>query len=437
MTERHLVHLGLGNFHRAHQCWWTGAVADPGDSQRWSVTAFTGRRPDAADVLRAQGFRYTLVERDRDGDRYTLVTAMAAAHDGADLAAFRAAMADPATGVVTLTVTEAGHHLRADGTLDLDSPAVAADRAALAGPDGTARPATAPGRLLLGLRARRRADAGPLAVVPCDNLAGNGQALRGALLALAGSLPGQDGIRLAEWIDASVSFVDTCVDRITPRTTAADLAAVRAATGFADRAPVVTEPFHDWVLAGAFPAGRPAWEREGARFVAAVAPWERRKLWLLNGAHSLLAYTGIAAGHTTVAQAVADPDLAELTRRWWDEVEPLLGGAAGDVTGYRRDLLARFANPAIEHRLAQIAEDGLHKLRLRVVEPALLRRRAGLAADAAARIVAAWIDVTSSGPAAHAAPRAARDTAGHVAALAPALADDRDFVAAVRHHRHR
>ncbi|MCI4066246.1 mannitol dehydrogenase family protein [Micromonospora sp. R77] len=437
MTARRVVHLGLGNFHRAHQCWWTGAVAGREDAEQWSVTAFTGRRPDAAELLRAQDCRYTLVERSDRGDHYTLVTAMTGAYDGADLDALRSAMSDPHTGIVTLTVTEAGYHLGAGGVLDLDRPAVAADRAALTAPDGGCGPATAPGRLLLGLRERLHADAGPLAVVPCDNVTGNGQVLRRALLTLSASLPGTEYARLTEWIESSVTFVDTSVDRITPRTTEADRAAVRDATGFADRAPVVTEPFRDWVLAGDFPAGRPAWERAGARFVTTLAPWERRKLWLLNGAHSLLAYTGIAAGHRTVAQAIADPRLAELTRCWWDEVEPLLDGAAGDVAGYRRDLMSRFGNTAIAHQLTQIAEDGLHKLRLRVAEPALLRRRAGLSAEVAARIVAAWIDFTRT-PGARlgaAPPGTGRDTAAQVAVLSPALADDRAFVDAVRHHR--
>ncbi|MFC4150070.1 mannitol dehydrogenase family protein [Micromonospora mangrovi] len=433
------MHLGLGNFHRAHQCWWTGAAAGPDDAEDWSVTAFTGRRPDAAHALRAQGCRYTLVERSERGDRYTLVTAMAGAYDGADLDVFRSAMADPRTGVVTLTVTEAGYQLGAGGELDLDRPAVAADRAALAAPDGGPGPATTPGRLLLGLRERLRADAGPLAIVPCDNVTANGRALRRSLLTLSASLPGTRHARLTEWIESSVTFVDTSVDRITPRTTEADRVAVRAATGFADRSPVVTEPFRDWVLAGDFPAGRPAWERAGARFVTTLEPWERRKLWLLNGAHSLLAYTGMAAGHRTVAQAIADPRLAELTRCWWDEVEPLLDGAAGDATAYRQDLMVRFGNTAIAHQLSQIAEDGLHKLRLRVAEPALLRRRAGLPAETAAHIVAAWIDFTrtpeGARPGTAPSPGAGRDTAAHVAALSPALADDRTFVDAVRHHR--
>lgn len=442
-VARRIVHLGLGNFHRAHQCWWTGAAAGPDDAEAWTISAFTGRRPDAARLLSAQGCRYTLIERGPDGDRFTLVTALAEALDGADLGTFTRRVADRATGAITLTVTEAGYHRGPDGRLDHASDGVTHDRTELVRalratgsthpPD--ARLVTAPARLLIGLAARQRADAGPLAIVPCDNLATNGQALRGVLLELAA---GTDPV-LAEWIEENVAFVDTSVDRITPRSTEADRAAAAAATGFADRAPVVTEPFRYWVLSGEFPAGRPAWDRPGARLVPDIRPWERRKLWLLNGAHSLLAYAGLLAGYRTVAAAMADGRIAALVDHWWDEVGALLAPDGLDLTGYRRQLRDRFTNPAIAHRLDQIAEDGVHKLRIRVAEPALLLRAAGHPADAAAAILAAWIDHLQTGagrgPGRWPAPAAGSATGRHVAALSEPLADDAGFVAAVDAHR--
>lgn len=397
-----IVHIGLGNFHRAHQAWWTWAVATPDDP--WVITAYTGRHPAAAELLAAQGCRYTLIEAGPEGASYQVVTAITEAVDGADTDHLAGRLADPDTRAVTLTVTEAGYHLRPDGRIDLDSPIIQADRLAVAA-GGPVR--TPPGRLLLGLAARWRAGATPIAVVPCDNLPGNGRTLRGALLDLAG-----DGA-FADWIGAQVSFVDTCVDRITSRAADHHRAAAAAATGFVDRVPVVTEPFRDWVLRGSFPAGRPAWERAGARFVTDIEPWERRKLYLLNGAHSLLAYTGQLRGHATVAEAIADPYCAAAVRRWWDEVAPLL--SVEDVPAYRESLLVRFANPAIEHRLSQIAEDGAHKLRIRVCEPAHRLAERGADRGAAAHIIAAWQRVTG----------------GSLADLDPRLAADPTFVASV------
>ena len=400
---RRIVHIGLGNFHRAHQVWWTGAVAGTGEA--WEICSYTGRRPDLATTLPAQGGRYTLICRGPDGDAYELITALTEAVDGRDVEHFARRLADPATAIVTLTVTEPGYHLRPGGTLDLDSTPIRADREAVAS-GGTA--VTPPGRLLLGLMARQRADAGPLAVVPCDNLPANGAWLRAALLDLAGGGP------LADWIADNVSFVDTSVDRITPRATADDIAAVAVATGFADQAPVVAEPYRDWVLAGEFPGGRPAWERAGARFVTDIGPWATRKLYLLNGAHSLLAYEGQLRGHTTIAEAFGDPDCAAQVERWWAEVTPLVGLPGLDA--YHAELRRRFANPAIAHRLTQVAQDAVAKLQVRVAEPALRMPARG----GAARILAAWLKQSGR-----------HSVQAGLAELDPALAEDRDFIAHV------
>ncbi|MDQ1723426.1 MAG: fructuronate reductase, partial [Frankiaceae bacterium] len=163
---------------------------------------------------------------------------------------------------------------------------------------------------------------------------------------------------------------------------------VRAATGFADAMPVVTEPFTEWVLAGTFPSGRPDWELGGARFVDDVSAYENRKLWLLNGAHSLLAYAGSARGHRTVAEAIADDELLGRVEQWWDEAAPHVGL---ETDAYREALLARWRNPRIEHRLAQIAGDGSQKLPVRVLPVARAELAAGREPLAAAGILAAWI----------------------------------------------
>ncbi|MGN6445822.1 mannitol dehydrogenase family protein [Amnibacterium sp.] len=422
-----IVHLGLGAFHRAHQAWYT---AHAGDAAAWGIAAFTGRRPDVAAVLAEQDGLYTLIERGPLGDRDEVVGSVAAAIDGADTRRFVELLGRPTTAVVTLTVTEAGYRLDPAGIPDPDDAELAGDLAALrravrtaAALDGLA-PATVIGRLLVGLEARRRAGAGPLAVVPCDNLPGNGAVVRRGVLRAAEEV----GAELAASVAASVSFVSTSVDRITPRTTEADVAALSARARWVDRSPVVTEPFSDWVLSGEFPAGRPAWEDAGARFVDDIEPWERRKLWLLNGAHTLLALAGPPAGHSTVAAAIGDPVLRSAVERFWDEAGRHLPESS-DPAAYRAALLQRFANARIEHGLAQIAEDSRRKVRLRIVPVAEAERTAARSAAGCAFVLAALLDAES------------RDLApvptSQLAELSPRLAADRPFVDLVASLRRR
>ncbi|NEE02347.1 mannitol dehydrogenase family protein [Phytoactinopolyspora halotolerans] len=370
-----LAHLGLGAFFRAHQAWYT---AHAPDAEAWGIAAFTGRRPDLAVALNAQDCRYTLIERHADGDRAEIVSSIAAAYAGTDLEAWRTTIASPEVGAITLTVTEAAY------------PAVPErDDALLADvrrwPEGA--PSTVTGRILAGLHARRAADAGPLALVSCDNLPDNGAVLRHAVRWAAGEVDSG----LAGWIERHVSFVSTVVDRITPASTDEDRAAAKELTCWADASPVVTEPFSEWILSGDFPAGRPGWDGAGARFVDDVEPFVRRKLWLLNGAHSLLAYAAATRGHETVADAVHDEVCVGWMGEWWDAAQRHLGLDAADVLEYRNALRYRFANPRIRHRLAQIGMDGSQKLPVRVLPVLRADLAAGHSPVGAARPIAAWI----------------------------------------------
>jgi fructuronate reductase len=387
-----IVHIGLGVFHRAHQAWYTDRAHD---RAQWGIAAFTGRDPQAALLLSAQEGLYTLIERGADRDSATVIASIVEARDGADLERFLALLASPSTALVTTTVTEAGYRLDPDGQPNAADPVLAADlraisaalgRAELLAPDGGV-PQSALGRLLLGFEARRRAGGGPIALVPCDNVPSNGTFVARGLHAMAA----RTNDELAAWIDRSVSFVSTSVDRITPKSTPADLATATELTGWRDRATVVTEPFRDWVLSGEFPAGRPAWESAGARFVADIEPFERRKLWLLNGAHSLLAYVGLHRGHDTVAQAMADRRCLEWVNEYWDEAARHLPLAELDIDAYRGALVERFENPRIEYQLRQIATDGVAKLRVRVAPVVIAERAAGADAQASIRAIATWV----------------------------------------------
>ena len=246
---------------------------------------------------------------------------------------------------------------------------------------------TLPGRLVAGLAARRAAGAGPITVLSCDNLPENGEVAASVVTQLAQSVDPA----LAEWIGEHVDFASSMVDRITPTTTDADRALVAAELGYVDASPVATEPFHEWVMSGRFPAGRPRWEDAGARVVDDVTPFEQRKLWLLNGSHSLLAYAGSIRGHASIDEAIADPACRRWVEALWDEAAPHLPLPADDVAAYRAALLDRYANPRIRHRLAQIVADGSTKIIVRTVPVIRAERAAGRVPLGCATVVAAWI----------------------------------------------
>ena len=379
-----IVHLGLGNFFRAHEAWYTDQAPD---SASWGIAAFTGRSVDLAETLTRQDGLYTLVTRGPGGDSCSVIASVSRAHAGTDHAAWLDYLTRPEVVIVTITVTEAGYRRGADGGLDTDQPQVTEDVAALRH-DLACPVVTTPGRLVGGFAARRAAGAGPITVISCDNLPDNG----GVVARVVGDLARLLDADLAAWIEQNVSYVTTMVDRITPASLPEDSASVAEQTGRADSAPVVTEPYTEWVLSGDFPSGRPGWDAGGARFVDDIAPFEQRKLWLLNGGHSLLAYAGSARGHETIAQAVNDPLCRGWLEQWWAEASRHLTLPAGDVAAYRDALLDRFANSRIRHLLAQIAADGSQKLPVRILPTIQAERARGRLPTGALRVLAAWIN---------------------------------------------
>ena len=377
-----IAHLGPGNFFRAHQAWYTEHAPDAAE---WGIAAFAGRRGAVARELAAQDGLYTLLVRAADGDRPEVVSAVAAV--SADLDDWRRCFARPQLALVTMTVTEAGYRRSADGGLDRDDPEVLSDLAALREHGAGADVDTAPAKLVLGLAVRRTHALPGVAVVPCDNVPDNG-----AMVArVVGELATAVDPDLAAWIDAHVTFVTTMVDRITPHTTDDDRTAVRQSAGVDDPVPVVTEPYVEWVLSGDFPQGRPRWEDVGARFVDDIVPWEHRKLWLLNGSHSLMAYAGTLRGHETVEQAISDPVVRDWVEQWWDDAARHLPLPPEESAAYRAALLLRYANPRIRHLLRQIAADGSQKVPIRILPAVRAQLAEGRVPTGAARVLAAWI----------------------------------------------
>lgn len=378
-----MVHLGIGNFHRAHQAWYTAHAADAAE---WGYAGFTGASPRISDALAPQDGLYTLVTQGTDGDHPEVIGVIAEVHPASDHAALLARFADPQVAVVTITVTEQGYARDADGRLDTTREAIVDDIAA-AGADPRAVVGSAPARIAMGLAARRAAGAGPITVLSCDNLPANGEAARQVVTDFAEAVDPE----LGAWIAANVDFATSMVDRITPATTPALKARVEELCGWVDESPVPTEPFKEWVVAGRFPAGRPRWETAGATMVDDVEPYEQRKLWLLNGSHSLLAYAGSIRGHETVEQAIKDPVCRDWVELFWQEASRHLVLPEEENAAYRQALVERFENPNIRHSLAQIAHDGSTKLVVRTLPALKLERAAGNLPRGCATTLAAWV----------------------------------------------
>jgi len=406
VTETGIVHLGLGNFHRAHQAVYTAAALGHTDGP-WGILGVAGRSTDVADAMRAQDLRYSVVEIAPDHTRVTVPavhTAVLVADR--DPGAVPAAIAAPGTAIVTLTVTEHGYTYspRTHG-LDLDAPAVRADLR------GDEPPRTTIGRIVRGLQLRLRTHAAPVTVLSCDNLAANGEHTGRLVREFVAALPAAERDELQPWIDAAVTFPNGMVDRIVPATTDAYRAAASAQLGVIDTIPVPAEPFSMWVLQDRFAAGRPAWEHGGAIFTDDVEPYELLKLRLLNGTHSLIAYLGALDGRGTIPAAAAQPFVADAARRvLHDDYLPSVTVPADvDLDAYVAQLFERWSNTALGHRTQQVGSDGSAKLGQRVPEPALLQLRAGRMPHHLALTVAAYLCCL--------APHADVDPGPHAAAM--------------------
>ena len=350
-----VVHIGVGGFHRAHQAVYFDDLARAGDTG-WGIVGVSLRRPDIRDCLAPQDCLFTVVERDarRESARIigSIVRCLCAPEDPE---AVLAALADPRTRLVTLTVTADGYGVtRGTSRFEAHAPAVREELA------HASRPVTAYGYLVEALARRRAAGRGGLTVLSCDNLPDNGATARAAVLGFAHL---RDPA-LAAWIEEHVAFPSSMVDRITPSTTDEDRRAVADRFGVRDRAPVVAEPFSQWIVEDDFAGARPPLEDVGVQFVDDVAPYKLTKAMMLNGSHTALAHLGTLASHRTTDQALADPVFADyLDQLMQREVGPLLGtDHLVDLDDYRATLMRRFANPAMGDRLARLAERGSTKL---------------------------------------------------------------------------
>ena len=375
-----IIHFGPGAFHRAHQASYVDSLLD--SDPRWGIAAVSLRSAGIADTLAVQDGLYSLTTLDRVTRIRVIAAHSAFVRPGED-AQVRRLLFDPKVRLLTSTVTEKGYCLAPDGTLDLSHPDIVHDL------EDPAAPVSLVGWIVAGLAARRAAGTSPFAVLCCDNMNSNGDTLAAA----AARFARQFDQGLADWITGEVAFPNTMVDSITPATDPAHLARVRGLLGLEDAAAVQREGFTQWVVEHFNLADGPDLASAGVQMTGDVAAYEKAKLRILNGAHSSIAYIGLALGHASVADAMGDPRFAAFIERLvHDDIIPSLAPAAGlDLSFYADTVLDRFRNPALRHLLGQIAWDGSQKLRYRLLGTTLDAKASGRPVTRLAVPVAAWM----------------------------------------------
>ena len=348
-----IVHIGLGNFHRAHQAWYLHRLMDKGLAHDWAIIGAGVRPADAAqrDRLLEQDCLTTLIELDPAGRSAEICGAMIGfVSVEPENGSLIAQMADPRIRIVSLTVTEGGYFIDpATGGFDAGHPDIMHDAA------HPMAPRTAFGAMIAALRQRRDAGTGPFTCLSCDNLQGNGAVLRQTLVGLA-ELSDPE---LAQWIAEACSFPNSMVDCIVPATGPDELALARG-FGIEDASPVSHENFRQWVIEDDFCAGRPPWEAAGATISDDVHAYEKMKIRILNGGHQVIAGPGEVLGHVTIAETMADPLISGLlTKVITEEVAPHVAPVPGFTpASYLELITARFSNPEIKDTTRRVAFDG-------------------------------------------------------------------------------
>lgn len=412
-----IVHLGVGAFHRAHQAVYTDRAMSGGDRD-WSICGISLRSQAVCDQLMPQDGLYTVTERSGDGQKTSLIGAinrLLVSRDHTSAAAEALAMAS--VRIVTLTVTEKGYYGAVGGGLDVNASDIVHDLT-----DGMQK-RTIYGLLAAAFALRRAAGLPGLTLLSCDNLADNGKILSANLSQF---LERADPA-LADWFRSECATPASMVDRIVPATTDDKIADLENQIGFRDEAAVFTEPFSQWVIEDRFAGARPRWELGGAQFVDDVKPFETAKLRMLNGAHSALAYLGLNRGFAFVHEAIADPQIrATINKLMLDEAAPTLPPTKGlNPQSYADQLIERFSNAALAHRLDQIAMDGSQKIPQRWLHTLRFHQQKGQQCPAILEAFGAWLTYLCPGANAVADPLADRLTAlwaqGGQAQIAAAL----------------
>ncbi|KFE34916.1 mannitol dehydrogenase family protein [Thioclava atlantica] len=363
-----IVHIGCGNFHRAHQAVYLDDLFNLGEGHDWAILGAGVREGDAKmrAALLAQDGLSSVIELDPGAKSARVIGAMTGFVEVAGgNAPLIAAMADPGVRIVSLTVTEGGYYIDPKtGTFSPSHPDIQADAAHPETPD------TAFGAIIAALKTRRTAGIAPFAVMCCDNVPHNGHVTRDAVCGLAALSDPE----LSAWIRDNVAFPNSMVDRITPATGPRERALTES-FGIEDAAPVTCEPFRQWVMEDDFPAGRPALEKVGVTFTDAVDRFETMKIRILNGGHAIIAYAAGLRDIEYVHEAMADSRIrAFLDKIETDEILPILPPVPDtDLTAYKAKILERFSNPEVADTIRRLCFDGSNR-QPKFILPSILDR---------------------------------------------------------------
>lgn len=351
-----IVHIGVGNFHRAHQAVYLDDLFNAGRDHDWAIVGAGVREADGVmrEKLAEQDWLTTVVEQEAETTRAQVTGAMIDFVKPGDAAALLDRLAEPRIRIVSLTVTEGGYYISpATQHFDASHPDIVADARAFEAPK------TAFGLIAAGLKRRRAAGVAPFTVMSCDNIPGNGHVCENAVAGLAELADPE----LGRWIRASVAFPNSMVDRITPATSDRERAFLHDRYGVDDNWPVFCEQFRQWVLEDKFPSGRPALETAGVTFASDVARYELMKMRILNGGHAAIAYPAGLLDIHFVHDAMADKQIgAFLDKLTRSEIQPVV--PPPPMTGlddYRTLIARRFANPKIGDTIPRLCFDGSNR----------------------------------------------------------------------------
>jgi mannitol 2-dehydrogenase len=383
-----IVHIGVGNFHRAHMAVYLHRLFDKGLDHDWAIIGGGVKHYDAAmrAKLAPQDWLTTIIELDPKG-RSAAVTGAMIDFTETMPDALIATLMRPEIRIVSLTITEGGYFVDAQsGGFDTGHAEIIADAATPHAPQ------TVFGVLIKALIARHDAGVAPFTILSCDNLPENGHVTEASVLGMARLQDDQHGTKNAAWIKANVAFPNSMVDCITPATGPREIAFAADHFGIADAAPVTCEPFRQWVLEDRFPQGRPRFELVGAEFVKDVAPYELMKLRILNAGHAIIAYPSGILGVHYVHDAMANPLIAKFLG-WLlhKELIPTVPAIPGvDFEAYYAKIVERFSNGEVGDTIPRLCLDGSNRQPKFVLPAVHDRLRDGLSVDGLALEVALW-----------------------------------------------
>ncbi len=382
-----IVHVGVGGFHRAHEAMYIDQLLEDTANANWGIcgVALLNFDQKIYNVLKDQDGLYTLIIKELDGtltkEAIGSITEYLFA-PGSPKAVIEK-MADKATKIITLTITEGGYNLNeATGTFNYDNLAIIADK------NNPSDPKTIFGYLTQALKVRQAQNNGAVTILSCDNIEGNGHVTKKMLLAYVQFAEPE----LLDWIEANVSFPNSMVDRITPATVSSDIQLLLETSGIDDQWPVVCESFQQWVIEDDFIAGRPNLEVVGVQFVKDVAPFEKMKLGLLNAGHSVVGILGSLVGYNTIDEAIHNPEIAQFLANYLDnEVTPTLNNLEGvDLAQYKKTLVARFSNVYIKDQIERICSETSAKMPKFIMPTVVSQLTANRTVTNAAFVIAAW-----------------------------------------------